>query len=90
MIHEVSRHSRYIRIDANDNVHVAKVRVTISDEEGNSLEQGDAARVTPAVVTSGIWIDRIGESKVVESWVDWDRVGFFQQLGVIPRPGQAP
>ena len=44
VIHEVSRRSRCIRIDANDNVHVAKVRVTISDEEGNTLEQGDAAR----------------------------------------------
>ncbi len=45
VIHEVSRRSRYIRIDASDNVHVAKVRVTISDEEGNTLEQGEAARV---------------------------------------------
>ena len=46
------------------------------------------AQVTPVVVTTGIWIDRIRESKVVESWVDWDRVGFFQQLGLIPRFGQ--
>ena len=43
VIHEVSRRSSCIRIDASDNVHVAKVRVTISDEEGNILEQGDAA-----------------------------------------------
>jgi hypothetical protein len=43
VIHEVSRRSHCIRIDASDNVHVAKVRVTISDEEGNILEQGDAA-----------------------------------------------
>jgi hypothetical protein len=27
---------------------MAKVRVTISDEEGNTLEQGDAARVYDA------------------------------------------
>src|SRR5215207_3770091 len=44
VIHEVSRRSSCIRIDASDNVHVAKVRVTISDEEGKILEQGDAAR----------------------------------------------
>ena len=44
MIHEVSRRSRCIRIDASDNVHVARVRMTISDEEGNTLEQGEAAR----------------------------------------------
>ena len=29
-------------------MHVAKVRVTIFDEEGNTLEQGDAARVYDA------------------------------------------
>ena len=44
------------------------------------------AQVTPTVVTTGIWIDRIQDDKVVESWVDWDRLGFFQQLGVIPGP----
>jgi hypothetical protein len=44
VIHNVSRRSRCIRIDANDNVHVAKVRVTIFDEVGKALEQGDAAR----------------------------------------------
>ena len=46
VIHEVSRRSGCIRIDASDNVHVAKVRVTISDEEGNLLEQGDAAQTS--------------------------------------------
>ena len=45
VIHEVSRRSGCIRIDASDNVHVAKVRVTISDEQGNVLEQGEAERV---------------------------------------------
>jgi len=44
VIHEISRRSRCIRIDANDNVHVAKVRVTITDEEGKALEQGEARR----------------------------------------------
>ena len=46
------------------------------------------ARVTASVVTTGIWIDRIRENKVIEGWVDWDRLVFFQQLGVIPGPGQ--
>lgn len=44
VIHEVSRRSRCIRIDASDNVHVARVRVTISDEEGKALEGEEAAR----------------------------------------------
>src|SRR5215216_5783380 len=43
----------------------------------------------PTAMTTGIWIDRIQDNKVVESWVDWDRLGFFQQLGIIPKLGQA-
>ena len=43
----------------------------------------------PTALTTGIWIDRIDDNKVVESWVDWDRLGFFQQLGIIPKLGQA-
>lgn len=38
----------------------------------------------PTAMTTGIWIDRIQDNKVVESWVDWDRLGFFRQLGIIP------
>ena len=38
----------------------------------------------PTAMTTGIWIDRIQDKKVVESWVDWDRLGFFRQLGIIP------
>ena len=38
----------------------------------------------PTAMTTGIWIDRIRDNKVVESWVDWDRLGFFRQLGIIP------
>ena len=45
VIHEVARRSGCIRIDASDNVHVARVQVTISDEQGNVLEQGEAGRV---------------------------------------------
>ena len=38
----------------------------------------------PTAMTTGIWIDRIQDNKIVESWVDWDRLGFFRQLGIIP------
>jgi len=43
----------------------------------------------PTAMTTGIWIDRVLDNKVVESWVDWDRLGLFQQLGIIPKLGQA-
>ncbi len=32
----------------------------------------------------GITIDRIANGKVVESWFLWDRLGLFQQLGLVP------
>jgi hypothetical protein len=41
-------------------------------------------RTSSSAVTTGIWIDRIQANRVVESWVDWDRLGFFRQLGLIP------
>jgi predicted SnoaL-like aldol condensation-catalyzing enzyme len=46
------------------------------------------AQVTSAAMTTGIWIDRVLDNKVMESWVDWDRLGLFQQLGIIPKLGQ--
>ena len=44
-------------------------------------------QATSAAMSNGIWIDRVLDNKVVESWVDWDRLGFFQQLGIIPKLG---
>jgi hypothetical protein len=48
VIHDVSRRSGCIHIDASDNVHVAKVLVTITDEQGKALEQEEARRVRNA------------------------------------------
>ena len=42
VIHEVSRGEGCIHVKASDNVQVTKVRVTILDEEGQTLEQGQA------------------------------------------------
>jgi steroid delta-isomerase-like uncharacterized protein len=41
------------------------------------------------VMVSGISIVRIAGGKAVESWNQADYLGFMQQLGVIPAPGQA-
>ena len=42
VIHEVSRKDGCIHVAASDNVLVTKVLVTISDHEGNIIEQGQA------------------------------------------------
>jgi len=52
--------------------------------EGDKVVTRYTAQITPSAATKGIWIDRIQNNKVVESWVDWDRLGLFRQLGVIP------
>ena len=40
------------------------------------------------VVVTGICISRIAEGKIAEDWEEFDGVGFFQQLGVIPAIGE--
>jgi hypothetical protein len=42
VIHEVSRQNGRIRVNATDNVQVSKVRITIMNELGQTLEQGEA------------------------------------------------
>jgi steroid delta-isomerase-like uncharacterized protein len=39
-----------------------------------------------ATVT-GIFIDRLAQGQIVETWGNWDALGLMQQLGVAPVPG---
>ena len=39
------------------------------------------------IVTTGINIFLIKDGKVAEEWVNWDTMGFMQQLGVVPSMG---
>ena len=53
--------------------------------------QGDFMGIPPTgkqVSVTGIGIDRIENDKFVESWGDADTLGFLQQLGIVPRPGE--
>jgi hypothetical protein len=47
VIHEIERRDGRVRVTASDDVMVAKVRVSIRDEEGNLLEQGYVALPDP-------------------------------------------
>lgn len=38
---------------------------------------------------SGITILRILDGKIIEGWTNEDMLGFMQQLGAVPMPGQA-
>jgi hypothetical protein len=44
VIHTIKRMGNLIRVEASDNVIVAKVRVTILDAGGKVLEQGQAVQ----------------------------------------------
>ncbi len=42
------------------------------------------------VEVEGIAIDRFADGKLVESWLEYDRLGLLQQLGVMPAGEMAP
>jgi steroid delta-isomerase-like uncharacterized protein len=59
---------------------------------GTGTHQGDLLGIPPtgkAVKVMGIWIHRLADGKIVESWNVWDTLGMLQQLGVVPAPEQA-
>jgi len=48
IIHEVTRQDSHIRVNATDNVQVAKVLITIVDQQKQTIEQDEAARLDDA------------------------------------------
>jgi len=51
VIHRIEWHEGKVRVDATDDMMVTKVTVTILDEEGQRLEQGEAE------LSLGVWWD---------------------------------
>ncbi len=66
VIHRVERRKGYIRVEATDNIMVARVRVTIQDEEGKVIEKGEAVR------SRGNWwkfaTQTKGHTIIAEAW----------------------
>ena len=55
--------------------------------------QGELLGIPPTgkqVSMSGITIYRVADGKIAEEWAVSDIMGFMQQLGVLPPPGQPP
>jgi len=53
---------------------------------GSGTHRADLAGIAPTgrqVKVSGIWIQRVRDGKIVESWNNWDNLGLLQQLGVV-------
>jgi hypothetical protein len=85
VIHEIERRDGRVRVTASDDVMVAKVQVSILDEEGNLLEQGYAALPDP-VHDPERWEYASSAEGTVESTA-WDLAGnrTTQYLVIAPR-----
>ena len=76
VILRIEREAGQIRVEATDNVMVAKVRVTILDETGKVLEQGEAVRVD---ATTGWWVyDSNAHGQIAAE--AWDLAGNMSRL----------
>ncbi len=54
--------------------------------------KGDLSGIAPTAkqfTLTGVSIDRISGGKIVEGWVNWDALGMFQQLGIVPELAKA-
>ncbi len=59
---------------------------------GHGTHRGDLTGLAPtgkSVTVAGIWIHRIADARIVESWNIWDTLGMMQQLGAFPARANA-
>lgn len=81
---------RYEQADANAWLDFPEIRTSIDEQFacGDRVATVWTAEATRAgtgqqVTIRGITIDRLAGGKIVETWASMDRLGVFQQLGVI-------
>ena len=79
------------------------LRLTIEDliAEGETVmarwscqgtHKGDLSGIAPTgmqFAISGVSIARLAGGKMAEGWINWDALGMFQQLGVVPELAKA-
>ena len=59
---------------------------------GSGTHTGDLVGIAPTnkrVAVDGIWMHRIAQGMIAESWNAWDMLGLLQQIGVVPAMGAA-
>jgi predicted ester cyclase len=81
---------RYQQSDANDRNDFPDRRLTIEEQIscGDRVVTVVTSHATHArrgipVTERAIFVNRIADGKIVESWTSADRLGLFQQLGVV-------
>jgi steroid delta-isomerase-like uncharacterized protein len=55
----------------------------------HGAELGGIAPTGNPVKVAGIWIHRIADGRIVESWSVWDALGLLRQIGGIPARAQS-
>lgn len=71
---------------------IAKGDKVVSRWTARGTHEGEFRGVAPTgkqVMITGITVQRIAGSRIVEGWTNWDMLGMLVQLGVVPPPGQA-
>jgi steroid delta-isomerase-like uncharacterized protein len=69
-------------LDAGDTV--------VTRWSGSGSHTGDLAGLAPTgrkVRVDGIWLHRVADGKIAESWNCWDMLGLLQQIGAVPALG---
>ena len=78
-----------VHIEIED--QIAEGDKVVSRWVARGTHEGDLMDIAPTgnqVEVAGMTIDRIAESKIAETWDNYDAMGMMQQLGVIPSPEQ--
>ena len=71
---------------------VAEGDTVVTRWTGRGTHKGDLQGFAPtgkSVIVAGVWIHRIANGKVVESWDVWDTYGMLKSLGAIAAPSAA-
>jgi predicted ester cyclase len=79
------------RLEIED--QVAEGDRVVTRWSGRATHTGEFMQIAPTgkqVAVAGITINRVAGGKLVENWLQFDRLGLLQQLGVVPAPGQTP
>ncbi len=64
--------------------------VIVTRWSGQGVHTGELMGIAPThkkVSVDGIWMHRVADGKIAESWNVWDTLGLLQQLGVVPAMG---
>ena len=69
---------------------IAEADMVVTRWSAQGTQKGSLGEIPPTgqqAQVSGIFIDRLIDGQIVESWISWDQLGLLKQLGVI---GAAP